>query len=57
MLLCFVTLKTWLRSKMDEERLTGSALLNIHSGNDVGVQVVVDDGSRVKKSKKKRKKD
>ncbi|KAF0766057.1 zinc finger MYM-type protein 1-like [Aphis craccivora] len=49
--LFFLGLKTWLRSKMGQERLTGLALLNIHhtitiSIDDYDVTILTDTKSR-----------
>jgi len=46
-------LKTWLRSRMGEERLTGLALLHIHRDIDVNVDNVIDRFGK-SKSKKRR---
>jgi hypothetical protein len=35
-------LKTWLRSRMTEQRLTGLALMNIHREHSVSVDAVID---------------
>ncbi|KAF0704552.1 52 kDa repressor of the inhibitor of the protein kinase-like isoform X2, partial [Aphis craccivora] len=39
-------LKTWLRAKMGEERLTGMALLNIHRNIEVDVESIIDQFSK-----------
>lgn len=39
---CLRRLKTWLRSEMGEERLTGLALLNIHCDVKVDPEIVID---------------
>lgn len=39
-------LKTWIRSRMGEERLTGLALMNIHRDIDIDVEKVIDRYSR-----------
>lgn len=41
-------LKTWLRSNMSEERLTGLALLNLHRDIDVSIDDVIDRFARKK---------
>ncbi|XP_060868781.1 uncharacterized protein LOC132943724 isoform X8 [Metopolophium dirhodum] len=41
-------LKTWLRAKMGEKRLTGLALLNIHRDIEVDVETIIDQFSKVK---------
>jgi len=46
-------LKTWLRSRMGEERLTGLALLNIHRDIAVSIENVIDRFAK-SKSKKRR---
>ena len=43
-------LKTWMRSRMGEERLTGLAMLNVHRDIYVSVDKVID---RFAKSKKR----
>jgi hypothetical protein len=42
-------LKTWVRSRMGETRLTGLALLNIHRDIPVSAQTVTDDFAKAKK--------
>ncbi|CAI6352759.1 unnamed protein product [Macrosiphum euphorbiae] len=35
-------LKSWLRSRMNEERLTGLALLNIHRNEPINIDSIID---------------
>jgi len=42
-------LKTWLRSKMGQDRLTGLALLNIHRSIEINVDDVIDRFTSLKK--------
>jgi len=44
-------LKTWLRTTMDQKRLTGLALMNVHRDIDIDVDKVID---RFAKSGKRR---
>ena len=38
----FIRLKTWMRSRMGEERLTGLALLNTHRDISIDVEKIID---------------
>ena len=45
-------LKTWLRSRMGEERLTGLALLNIHRDIAVSADSIIDRFAKTKSKKR-----
>lgn len=44
LLLCcyFIRLKTWIRSRMSEPRLTGLALLHIHRQENINIDNIID---------------
>jgi hypothetical protein len=42
-------LKTWMRSRMAEDRLTGLAILNVHRDISVNVDKVIDRFAKIKK--------
>ncbi|KAF0723960.1 zinc finger MYM-type protein 1-like, partial [Aphis craccivora] len=44
-----IRLKTWMRSRMGEERLTGLALLNTHRDIDIDVEKIIDRFAACKK--------
>ena len=41
-------LKTWLRSRMSEQRLTGLALMNVHRDQSISVSSVIDRFAKTK---------